>query len=56
LLDLILSLLADVFGIDFGRTARELSQQEVNFMQETAALESMKAARAGRRVSTQDEA
>jgi hypothetical protein len=56
LLDLILSLLADVFGIDFGRTARELSQQEVNFLQETAALESMKAARAGRRVSTQDEA
>jgi len=55
LLDLILSLLADVFGIDFGRTARELSEQEVNFLREMAALESMKAARAGRRLSNQDE-
>ena len=56
LLDLVLSLLADVFGIDFGRAARELSEQEVNFMHELAALESMKAARASRRLSTQDEA
>lgn len=54
-LDLLLSLLADVFGIDFGRTARELSQQEVNFLQELAAFEAMKAARAGRRVTTQEE-
>jgi hypothetical protein len=56
LLDLVLSLLADVFGIDFGRTARELSEQEVNFLREMAALESMKAARSGRRLSAQDEA
>jgi hypothetical protein len=56
LLDLILSLLADVFGIDFGRTARELSEQEVNFLREMTALELMKAARVGRRSSTQDEA
>lgn len=55
-LDLLLSLLGDVFGIDFGRTARELSEQEVNFLRETAALESLKAARAGRRLSAQDEA
>ena len=55
-LDLLLSLLADVFGLDFARTARELSQQEVNFLQELAAFESMKAARAGRRLATQDEA
>lgn len=55
-MDLILSLLADVFGIDFGRIARELSQQEVNFLHELAAFESMKAARAGRRVTAQEEA
>lgn len=54
--DLVLSLLADVFGIDFGRTARELSEQEVNFLREMAALESMRAAQAGRRSSTSDEA
>jgi hypothetical protein len=55
LLDLVLSLLADVFGIDFGRAARELSEQEVNFLRELAALESLKAARGGRRLSAQDE-
>jgi hypothetical protein len=55
LLDLLLSLLSDVFGLDFGRAARELSDQEVNFLRELAALESMKAARAGRRLATQDE-
>lgn len=54
-LDLLLSLLADVFGIDFGRAARELSEQEVNFLRETTALEALKATRAGRRLSTQDE-
>ena len=47
--------MAGVFGIDFSRTARELSKQEVNFLREMAALESMKAARAGRRLSNQDE-
>src|SRR6185312_2580700 len=55
-LDVILSLLGDVFGIDFGRSARELSQLEVNYLGELAALESMKAARAGRRSFYQDEA
>lgn len=56
LFDLVLSLLADVFGFDFARTARELSEQEVNFLRELAALESMKAARVGRRSTNQDEA
>jgi hypothetical protein len=56
LLDLILSLVGDVFGIDFGRTARELSEQEVNFLREMAALESMRAVRAGRKSSTQEDA
>jgi hypothetical protein len=56
LLDLLLSLLADVFGLDFGRTARQLSEQEVNFLRETAAFESVRAARAGRRTLTPEEA
>lgn len=56
LLDLLLSLLADVFGIDFGRTARQLSEQEVNFLRETAAFESIRAVRAGRRAPTTEEA
>lgn len=55
-LDLLLSLLSDVFGIDFGRTARQLSEQEVNFLREWAAFESIRAARASRRPLTQDEA
>lgn len=55
LLDLLLSLLADVFGIDLGRISRELSEREVNFLREMAALESLKAAQSGRRLSAQDE-
>lgn len=55
LLDLILSLLADVFGLDFGRTARELSLLERSYLGEQEALESMKAAREGRRSFAQDE-
>jgi hypothetical protein len=56
LLDLLLSLLADVFGIDFGRTARQLSEQEVNFLRETAAFEAIRVVRAGRRAPTPEEA
>jgi hypothetical protein len=56
LLDLVLSLLSEVFGIDFRITARELSEQEVNFLHETAAFEAVRAARAGRRTQSQDEA
>lgn len=55
LLDLLLSLLADVFGIDLGRISRELSEREVNFLREMAALELLKVAQSGRRLSTQDE-
>jgi hypothetical protein len=53
--DILLSLLSEVFGIDFRVTARELSEQEVNFLHELAAFESMKAVRAGRKLLTQDE-
>jgi hypothetical protein len=55
LLDLLLSLLAEVFGIDLGRISRELSEREVNFLREMAALESLKAAQAGLKFSNQDE-
>lgn len=55
LLDLLLSLLAEVFGIDLGRISRELSEREVNFLRELAALESLKAAQAGLKFSNQDE-
>ncbi len=54
-LDLLLSLLADVFGIEFRVAARHLSEQEVNFLREMAAFESVRAARAGRKLPTQDE-
>ncbi len=54
-LDLLLSLLADVFGIDFKVAARQLSEQEVNFLRETAAFEAVRAARSGRRVLATDE-
>jgi hypothetical protein len=49
LFDLALSLLSEVFGLDFGRTARELSEQEVSYLRELAAFESMLAARAAGR-------
>lgn len=55
LLDLVLSLLSEVFGIDFRVTARELSELEVNFLRESAAFEAVRAARAGRRLQSQDE-
>ena len=55
-LDLILSLLGDVFGIDLGRTARQLSEQEVGFLHEWAAFEAIRVVRAGRRANNQDEA
>jgi hypothetical protein len=53
--DLILSLLGEVFGIDFRTTARELSEQEVNFQRERAAFESVRAVVAGRKLLAQDE-
>jgi hypothetical protein len=52
---LILSLLGEVFGIDFRTTARELSEQEVNFQRERAAFESVRAVVAGRKLLAQDE-
>lgn len=55
LLDLLLSLLSEVFGMDFGVAARALSEQEVNFLREMAALESVRVAQTGRRTSPQDE-
>jgi hypothetical protein len=54
-LDLLLSLLGDVFGIDIGRTARQLSEQEVDFLHEWAAFEAVRVVRAGRRPANQDE-
>lgn len=51
----LLSLLSDVFGIDFGRAARQLSDLEVNYLRELAALESLRAARLGRKALAQDE-
>jgi hypothetical protein len=55
ILDLLLSLLGEVFGIDFRVTARELSEQEFNSLRERAAFESVRAVGAGRRLLTQDE-
>lgn len=54
LFDLLLSLLGEVFGIDFGRTARQLSEQEVAFLHEWAAFEAVRVVRAGRGVSQDD--
>jgi hypothetical protein len=56
LLDLVLTLLADVFGLDFRVIARELSELEVNFLRETAAFEAVRVVRAGRRAASADEA
>lgn len=55
-LDLLLSLLGDVFGIDFGRTARQLSDQEVNFLHQWAAFEAVRVVRAGGKPSAREEA
>ena len=43
-LHLLLSLLAEVFGIDFGDAAHDLSRHERNFLNEMAAFESMRIA------------
>jgi hypothetical protein len=48
LFHLLLSLLGEVFGFDFRTTARILSELEVNFLHEQAALESVRAAQMGR--------
>lgn len=53
--DLLVSLLGEVFGLDFARTSRELSEREVNFLREMAAVVSLKAAQAGLKLSNQDE-
>lgn len=53
--DLLLSLLSEVFGFDFRVTARQLSEQEVSFLRELAALEALKAARAGGRKAKPEE-
>jgi hypothetical protein len=53
--DLLLSLLSDVFGIDFRLAARQLSEQEVNFLREWAAFETLRAVRASRNPFAQDE-
>lgn len=55
-LDLLLSLLSEVFGIDFGRAARQFSEQEVDFLREWAAFEAVRAVRAGKRTTSQDDA
>lgn len=55
LFDLLASLLGEVFGLDFARTSRELSEREVNFLREMAAVASLKAAQAGLKLSNQDE-
>ncbi|BAP56318.1 hypothetical protein THII_2021 [Thioploca ingrica] len=53
--DLLLSLLSDVFGIDLRLAARQLSEQEVNFLREWAAFETVRAIRGSRKLLTQDE-
>lgn len=56
-LGLLLSLLGDVFGIDFGRTARAMADAEVNYLNQAAAFEAVRvAARAGRRTPAPDAA
>ena len=54
-LDLLLSLLSEVFGIDFGRAAKQFSDQEVNFLREWAAFEAIRVVRASGRTSAQEE-
>lgn len=54
-LDLLLSLLADVFGLDLRSTARQLSEQEVDFLREMAAFEAVRVVRSGKRMASQDE-
>jgi hypothetical protein len=55
LFNLLMSLLSEVYGLDFKTVARELSEQEVSFLRELAALESLQAASAGRRNAAQEE-
>lgn len=54
-MDLLLSLLGEVFGIDFTRTARQLSEHEVCFLHEWAAFEAVRIIRANGRSANQDE-
>ena len=54
-LNLLLSLLAEVFGIDFGVASRQLSNREVDFLHEMAAFETMRAAQAGRRLPSPED-
>lgn len=46
-LDLLLTLLGDLFGLDFGQIAASLSQQEVNFTRELTAFEVLRNASRG---------
>jgi len=55
-LNLLLSLLAEVFGIDFRVVSRQLSDREVDFLHEMAAFETMRSAQAGRGLPSPDEA
>lgn len=55
LLDLLLSLLSDVFGIGFRVTASQLSEQEVDFLHEWAAFESVRVVRDSGRLLNQEE-
>ncbi len=50
-LGLLLSLLGDVFGIDFGRTARAMADAEVNYLNQAEAFERVRAAARGSRRS-----
>jgi hypothetical protein len=52
---LIGSLLNEVFGLDFALTARQLSEQHVDYLRESAAFESMRRARTGGRADFPDE-
>lgn len=54
-LDLLLSLLSEVFGIDFGRAAKQFSDMEVNFLNQWAAFEAVRVVRASGRSSAQEE-
>ncbi len=53
---LLLSLLSEVFGIGFRVAARQFSEQEVDFLHEWAAFESVRAVRGGVNLINQEEA
>jgi hypothetical protein len=52
---LLVSLLSEVFGIDFGRAAKQFSDQEVNYLRELAAFEAIRMVRASGRMSAQED-